>query len=209
MKNYINALFLINCEFNQDILSSNLYISFDDYSALRGDYMVVLNEIKKYSSVRIIKENERKLQEGYEQGLYILNCDGLLLFLRLILRDNEIYDALIYTINDMDLINRVFFSSEVAKIPVEFKNALKNEKTTLIVKNDNDKYYIVMANKSFYNEIRYEDWDYENKYQNCLNPKILDFTDIKSFKFLRSDNSIVEFSFDETVIDNLILLISK
>ena len=142
MEKYIKQLFINNIKLEEEILSPSLYISFDKYSALRGDYKIVLNEIKKYNNINIIKSDIRALQEGYEQGLFILDLDGELLFLRLILSYKLIYDSLIYTIDNIDLINKIFFSKEEIKINDKFLNFLNSDKSVVILNDENQKYNV-------------------------------------------------------------------
>lgn len=208
MEKYIKQLFIKNIKLEEEILSPSLYISFDKYSALRGDYKIVLNEIKKYNNINIIKSDIRALQEGYEQGLFILNLDGNLLFLRLILSDKLIYDSLIYTIDNIDLINKIFFSKEEIQINDKFLNFLNLDKSVVILNDESQKYRILKANKAFYNKIKYEDWDYANKYQNVLNQKMIN-TDLNHLKLYQSDNNIIEFEFDIYNDSNIIALVEK
>ena len=48
MRTYLDYLLIKNIEFNEDILSNSLFISFDNISALRKDYKDVVSEIKIY-----------------------------------------------------------------------------------------------------------------------------------------------------------------
>lgn len=208
MEKYLKQLFIKNIKLEEEILSPSLYISFDKYSALRGDYKVVLNEIKKYININIIKLNIRTLQENYEQGLFILDLDGNLLFLRLILSDKLIYDALIYTINNIDLINKIFFSTHEIQINDIFLNFLNLDRSVVILNDENQKYRILKANKAFYNKIKYEDWDYANKYQNVLNQKMKN-NDLKHLELYQSDNNIIKFEFDIYSDSNIIALVEK
>ena len=208
MEKYIKQLFINNIKLEEEILSPSLYISFDKYSALRGDYKIVLNEIKKYNNINIIKSDIRALQEGYEQGLFILDLDWELLFLRLILSYKLIYDSLIYTIDNIDLINKIFFSKEEIKINDKFLNFLNSDKSVVILNDENQKYRILKANKAFYNKIKYEDWDYANKYQNVLNQKMIN-TDLNHLELYQSDNNIIKFEFDIYTDSNIIALVEK
>lgn len=209
MDKYLNQLFIKDVLFDESILSSNLYISFDNASALRKEYLDVLKLIKIYDGYEIIKSNIRALNEGYQQGLFILKLDCITLFLRLILSDSLIYDALIYTVNDINFINRVFFNTIEIIIPDEFNNYLNINKAVIIMYKDNSNYKILKANPKFYEYIKYEDWDFNNKYQNVLNPKLDGELDLNLLKIYRSDNKLINIKTTYKVIDNVYCLIEE
>ena len=207
MRTYLDYLLIKNIEFNEDILSNSLFISFDNISALRKDYKDVVSEIKIYESYNIIKSDVRVLQEGYEQGLFVINSDDKDLFLRIVLSDKLIYDVLIYTINDMDLINRVFFNKKDISIPSEFIDMLDNNKSVIILNKENEQYRILKANPRFYELIKYEDWDYANKYQNVLNQKAVDTIELDNLVLYQSDNKIIEIKNNVYNKDNIYCLV--
>lgn len=189
MKKYLDLLFIKSISLEENLLSNSLFISYDKTSALRKDYNKVVVQIKKYDNYEIVKEDIRVLHEGYSQGLFVIRLLDKDVFLRLILSNNEIYDALLYTIKDIDFINKVFFSRVEIKIPEKFIKMLDNEKAVLILMHDNNDYRILKANPCFYNLIKYEDWDYDNKYQNSLNTKAVGKIDLNKLNLYRSDNT--------------------
>lgn len=207
MRKYLDYLLIKDIEFNEGILSNSLFISFDNISALRKEYKDVVSQIKKYTSYNIIKSDVRVLQEGYEQGLFVINTDEKDLFLRIVLSDKLIYDVLIYTINDMDLINRVFFSKKDISIPSEFIDMLDSNKSIIILKKENEQYRILKANPRFYELIKYEDWDYANKYQNVLNQKAVDLIELDNLVLYQSDNNIIEIKNNVYNKDNIYCLV--
>lgn len=209
MDKYLEQLFIKDVLFDESILSSNLYISFDNASALRKEYLDVLKLIKIYDGYEIIKSNIRDLNEGYQQGLFILKLDNTTLFLRLILSDSLIYDALIYTVNDINFINRVFFNTVEIVIPDEFNNYLNIDKAVIIIYKDNSNYKILKANPKFYEYIKYEDWDFNNKYQNVLNPKLDGQLDLNELRIYRSDNKLIKINTIYKMIDNIYCLIEE
>lgn len=209
MDKYLEQLFIKDVAFDESILSSNLYISFDNASALRKEYLDVLKLIKIYDGYEIIKSNIRDLNEGYQQGLFILKFDGITLFLRIILSDSLIYDALIYTVNDINFINRVFFNTVEIVIPDEFNNYLNIDKAVIIIYKDNSNYKILKANPKFYEYIKYEDWDFNNKYQNVLNPKLDGQLDLNELRIYRSDNKLIKIKTIYKMIDNIYCLIEE
>lgn len=209
MDKYLEQLFIKDVAFDESILSSNLYISFDNASALRKEYLDVLKLIKIYDGYEIIKSNIRDLNEGYQQGLFILKFDGITLFLRIILSDSLIYDALIYTVNDINFINRVFFNTVEIVIPDEFNNYLNIDKAVIIIYKDNSNYKILKANPKFYEYIKYEDWDFNNKYQNVLNPKLDGQLDLNELRIYRSDNKLIKIKTTYKMIDNIYCLVEE
>lgn len=210
MIKYINQLLLKTESFNENLLSSSLFISFDKVSALRHDYIKVVEKIKIFENFEVLNKDERVLQEGYEQGLYIIEANNIKLFIRLILSDKQIYDVLIYTITDMGLIKRVFFNKEEIIIPELFLNNLNLDKIVLILNKEDSNYKILKANDNFYKSIKYEDWDFNNKYRNIINPKVVgQLANLSSFSMYQSDGQVIEFSFEILNKDNIICLISK
>lgn len=209
MDKYLEQLFIKDVLFDESILSSNLYISFDNASALRKEYLDVLRLIKIYDGYEIIKSNIRDLNEGYQQGLFILKLDNTTLFLRLILSDSLIYDVLIYTVNDINFINRVFFNTVEIVIPDEFNNYLNIDKAVIIIYKDNSNYKILKANPKFYEYIKYEDWDFNNKYQNVLNPKLDGQLDLNELRIYRSDNKLIKIKTTYKMIDNIYCLVEE
>jgi len=187
MRKYLDLLFISHIDVNEELLSNSLFISFDKSSALRGDYKKVLALLKKYSNYEITKENIRALHEGYSQGLFIIKLDNKDYFLRLIIADGQIYDVLVYTIKDIDFINRVFFSQKIIEIPSSFLDKLSNDRIVIILNKENADFRILKANEKFYNAIKYEDWDFANKYQNILNQRAVDSIDLNSLRLYRSD----------------------
>lgn len=209
MDKYLEQVFIKDVLFDESILSSNLYISFDNASALRKEYLDVLKLIKIYDGYEIIKSNIRDLNEGYQQGLFILKLDNTTLFLRLILSDSLIYDALIYTVKDINFINRVFFNTVEIVIPDEFNNYLNIDKAVIIIYKDNSNYKILKANPKFYEYIKYEAWDFNNKYQNVLNPKLDGQLDLNELRIYRSDNKLIKIKTIYKMIDNIYCLVEE
>ena len=85
MRKYLDYLLINNIETNEDILSNSLFISYDDISALRKDYMVVISKLRVNASYTVIKSDVRVLQEGYEQGLFIIKLENKDIFIRMVL----------------------------------------------------------------------------------------------------------------------------
>lgn len=189
MKQYLDLLLIENINIEDKYLSNSLFISFDKVSALRKDYKNVVSLLKKYNSYEILKQNIRRLHEGYSQGLFIIKLMDKNIFIRLVLSNAEIYDALVYTIKDMDFINRVFFSTKEISIPNEYLDKLNNKKAVVILNKEDNDYRILKANPRFYELIKYEDWDFDNKYQNVLNQKAIDSIDLNQLRLYRSDNT--------------------
>lgn len=189
MKQYLDLLLIENINIEDKCLSNSLFISFDKVSALRKDYKNVVSLLKKYNSYEILKQNIRSLHEGYSQGLFIIKLMDKNIFIRIVLSNAEIYDVLVYTIKDMDFINRVFFSTKEISIPNEYLDKLDNKKAVVILNKENNDYRILKANPRFYELIKYEDWDFDNKYQNVLNQKAIDSIDLNQLRLYRSDNT--------------------
>ena len=211
MRNLVNKIFLKDTILEESLLSPSLYISFDNYSALRKDYIDVLKHIKIFDNISIVKSNERDLNEGYQQGLYIINTGDTNYFIRLILSDGFIYDILIYKINDMNLINNVFFNQKEVAIPPTFLEKLSILKPVLILSKENNKYKLLKANKQFFDTIKYEDWDFSNKYldelnQIALNQEILNLNQISLYQ---SDNNLITLGFQVEEENGIYLLTSN
>lgn len=209
MKKYLDYLLIDNLIFDENILSNSLFISIDDISALRKDYNDVLSKIKLYDSYTIVKSDIRSLHEGYEQGLFIIKLFDKDIFVRLILSDKLIYDTLIYTIKDMNLINRVFFNKKEIAIPGNFKAMLDTDKAVVILNKEGSNYRILKANAKFYEYIKYEDWDFANKYQNIINQKAVDIIDLSSLKLYQSDKGIIVLENNVYNNDDIYCLVEK
>lgn len=209
MNKYLEQFFLKETEFDENILSNNLFISFDHISALRKEYLEVISLTKKYDRLEIVKSNIRDLGAGFQQGLFIVKLNDINLFLRLILSDSLITDVLIYSINDMEFINKVFFNTLELDVPQEFKEFLSLNKAVVIVLNENEKYKLLKANSNFYDYIKYEDWDFNNKYQNVLNTKLEGLLDLNELRIYRSDNKLIKIKTTYKVIDNIYCLIEE
>lgn len=209
MRKYLDYLLINNIETNEDILSNSLFISYDDISALRKDYMVVISKLRVNASYTVIKSDVRVLQEGYEQGLFIIKLENKDIFIRMVLSDKHIYDVLVYTINDIDLINRVFFSKKEINIPKNFLDKLNSNNSVVVLNKENDNYRILKANSRFYDLIKYEDWDYANKYQNILNQKAVADINLHNLRIYRSDKVEIEIANDVYNEGNIYCIVEK
>lgn len=209
MRKYLDYLLINNIETNEDILSNSLFISYDDISALRKDYMVVISKLRVNASYTVIKSDVRVLQEGYEQGLFIIKLENKDIFIRMVLSDKHIYDVLVYTINDIDLINRVFFSKKEINIPKNFLDKLNSNNSVVVLNKENDNYRILKANSRFYDLIKYEDWDYANKYQNILNQKAVADINLCNLRIYRSDKVEIEIANDVYNEGNIYCIVEK
>lgn len=209
MKQYLDLLLIENINIEDKYLSNSLFISFDKASALRKDYKNVVSLLKKYNSYEILKQNIRSLHEGYSQGLFIIKLMDKNIFIRIVLSNEEIYDALVYTIKDMDFINRVFFSTNEISIPNEYLDKLDNKKAVVILNKEDNDYRILKANPRFYELIKYEDWDFDNKYQNILNQKAIDSIDLNQLRLYRSDNTPIIIECDYENKEDIYCLMEK
>ena len=59
LSKYLDVLFLNDHQFDEELLSNSLFISFDKLSALRLDYQTVLNEIKIFNNYEIKYTNNK------------------------------------------------------------------------------------------------------------------------------------------------------
>jgi len=209
MKQYLDLLLIENINIEDKYLSNSLFISFDKASALRKDYKNVVSLLKKYNSYEILKQNIRSLHEGYSQGLFIIKLMDKNIFIRIVLSNAEIYDALVYTIKDMDFITRVFFSTKEISIPNEYLDKLDNKKAVVILNKEDNDYRILKANPRFYELIKYEDWDFDNKYQNILNQKAIDSIDLTQLRLYRSDNTPIIIECDYENKEDIYCLMEK
>lgn len=173
----LDELLLKDKDFNEDILSQNLYISYGKYSALRKEYKNVLKHIKVYTNYKILNEKTTNLPELHKEELFLVKTNKNELFIRLVYDDGKLMDILIYTYEkNLEYLNN-FFRKEEIIIPTELKKIYDNAKTAVIIKKDNNKTLLVKATKSFYEIIKYEDWDYQNKFQNLLDSHILSLSE--------------------------------
>jgi hypothetical protein len=209
MSKYLDALFLSDYKFEEDILSSNLFISFDSLSALRKDYKNILDKIKVNDCFEIKYINNKELNEGYEEEKYILLINNVYYFVRLVLSDKKLYDVLIYTVDDLDKYLRIFFSHYEYKITDDVEKKLEEDGIRFLIDLSKDGYYIIKANKAFYNMMMYEDWDFYNKYLNKLKLK-MNSTDIllsKNLTLYKSDSSSYYLNYEiDRINDNVILV---
>lgn len=209
MKEYLNYIFLKGIEIPASKISESFFVSFDQYSELKKNYFTVISKLKKFDSYAIIKEDVRNLQEGYQQGLYIVQIDNVQYFLRLVLENGKMYDALVYTIKDISFIEKVFFTRNKIELPKAFVDALCTTKMAFIIKKEKEKYRILKGNKRFYEMIKYEDWDYENKYQNILNQIMPSGIDLNNLTLMCSDNHQIEIQCDFEIQGDLYLVCQK
>ena len=73
MSKFLDLVLLKNVDILESDLSSSLYLSYDNISALRKEYMDVLNVLKIYDSYEIIDINNKELSEGYDEEKYSVN----------------------------------------------------------------------------------------------------------------------------------------
>lgn len=109
----------------------------------------------------------------------------------------------------MDFINKVFFSTKEISIPNEYLNKLDNKKAVVILNKENNDYRILKANPRFYELIKYEDWDFDNKYQNVLNQKAIDIIDLNQLRLYRSDNTPLILECDYENMEDIYCLMEK
>lgn len=173
MRKILDLLFIKDEPINEAIFCENLFASYDKLSALRADYKTILEQTKIYNNYHIIKMRTNILQEGYKEYLTIIKVSDKNLFIRIITitEDTEkIYDFLIYSLNDESKYHyyeNIFFKQLYTFDFEKFALDLKTPKTC-IFKYEQGHLKIQKANESFYQFINYEDWDFENKHQNCL-----------------------------------------
>lgn len=204
MEKLIEQLFIKDKKLDTSFLHDSLYISFDEFSALRTDYMDVVKKLKKHTYYQIIKNKQSVLSEGYSQGLFIIKIESAYYFVRLILSDGKMYDALVYSIVDMDLILRVFFSKIEEVIPSDL-NGVNEEKIFVIIKIVGRQYKIVKASSKFYEMIGYEDWDFANKFENNLK-EIMEQELESRIVFKCGSGSLVWFEFNKKTSNNYLLM---
>lgn len=204
----LDELLLTNIKFNEDNLSNNLYISFDLFSALRKDYKLVLEHVKVYDSYEILKEKKTILDENYVEELYLVKTNYDKLFVRIIREENLINDILVYTYNnDLEFINS-FFEEDEIKIPHKLVKMFDEAKMALILIRENNKYKILTASISFYKAIKYESFDYANKFLNILddNMESLSINDsLVKLNMYDSLKNVVSFEFNELKKEDFIL----
>lgn len=211
MSKYLDVLFLKNYPFDEELLSNSLFISFDKLSALRLEYKTVVDSIKKYESYEIKYTNNKELNEGYEEEKYIILINDIHYFVRLVLSDKKLYDVLIYTIDDLDKILRIFFSSFEYKITSDVEDKLNEKGIRFLIDLSKDGYYILKANSKFYNTMMYEDWDFYNKYLNKLKLKMENKDILLSSNIIlyKSDNNPYSLDYEIEYINKNIILIKE
>lgn len=211
MSKYLDALFLNSINFDEELLSNNLFISFDSLSALRKDYKIVLEKTKTNNNYEIKYTNNKELNEGYEEEKYILFINNVYYFVRLVLCEKKLYDVLIYTVDDLEKYLRIFFSHYEYKITEDVEEKLEEKGIRFLIDLSMDGYYILKANKEFYNVMMYEDWDFYNKYLNKLNLKMSQ-TDILSSTNLilyKSDNNPYYLNYEIEHINKNVILVKE
>ena len=211
LSKYLDVLLLKNNEFDESLLSNSLFISFDKLSALRLDYKVVVDKLKVFDNYEILNTNNKELNEGYEEEKYILLINDIYYFVRLVLSDKKLYDVLFYTIDDLDKIKRIFFSSFEYKITDDVEEKLNEKGIRFLIDLSKDGYYIIKANEEFYDMMMYEDWDFYNKYLNKLKLKMndVDILNSNSLTLYKSDNSSYLLNYDKEYINNNVILIKE
>lgn len=209
LSKYLDALFLKDLKFDEELLSNNLFISFDNFSALRLDYKVVVDKLKLYDNYEVKHINNKELNEGYEEEKYVLLIDDKYYFVRLVLSDKRLYDVLVYTVLDLDKILRIFFTSFEFKLTDNILEKLNEKGVRFLIDLSKDGYYIIQANKDFYDMMMYEDWDFYNKYLNKLKLKMNDVDIVKSNNLIlyKSDSNPYVLNYDlEYMNENVILV---
>jgi hypothetical protein len=211
LSKYLDVLFLKNYPFDEELLSNSLFISFDKLSALRLEYKMVVDSIKKYNSYEIKYINNKELNEGYEEEKYILLIDDKYFFVRLVLSDKKLYDVLIYTVDDLDKILRIFFSSFEYKITKEVEDKLNEKGIRFLIDLSKDGYYILKANSEFYEAMMYEDWDFYNKYLNKLKLKMENKDILLSSNIIlyKSDNKPYSLNYELEYINKNVILVKE
>lgn len=211
MSKFLDMVLLRSINILDSDLSSSLYLSYDNISALRKEYMDVLGKLKIYDSYEIVDINNKELSEGYDEEKYIVKVDGKLLFIRIVTTFNTLYDILVYTIDDIDKIRRIFFSDKQFLMTNEILNKLNSSKARVLLDLSKDGYYFIKANEAFYNLIKFEDWDYKNKHQNQLKQRMDDIDLIRNDKVIlyRIDDTKVELEYDIEYIDEKIVVLKE
>lgn len=189
---FLEELLLVDYKFNKNLLSGNLYISYNDLSALRQDCFKVIEKLKTFHKIEIIKEKHKVLQEGYSEELYLVKADDLTLFIRLI-KENELYNDVLVTSHIQGFRN--FFKDDGIKFTSEFLDKFAKSGGVLI-KVGKD-LQLIKADADFWKKIGYEDWDYENKFQNNLstNTKAWNLNELFNLELVRSDGKIICLSY--------------
>ncbi len=211
MSKFLDIVLLKNVDIVESDLSSSLYLSYDNISALRKEYMDVLNVLKIYNSYEIIDTNNKELSEGYDEEKYIVNVGNKLLFIRIVTTFNTLYDLLVYTIDDIEKIKRIFFSDKQFVMTDEILKKLEGTKARVLLDLSKDGYFFINANEAFYNLIKFEDWDYKNKHQNQLKQRMDDIDLIRNNKVIlyRIDDTKVELEYDIEYIDEKIAVLKE
>lgn len=201
--NYADLIFNKNTSFNSNLLFYGAFISIDNTSSLKEKFLDILSMVKKYDNYEIIIKRHKELDESYSENNYIIKTLDNIYFLRIIMMDDLIYDVLIYSNINVEKIKKIFFSDNESKIPDDL---LKIEcENYLILEIINEKYIIKKASKSFYKLIKYEDWDYKNKYQNVLNFIIKEFNKDKLI-INAHDNTLLTLNYKSYISGNFILI---
>jgi hypothetical protein len=122
-----------------------------------------------------------------------------------------LYDILVYTIDDIDKIRRIFFSDKQFLMTNEILNKLNSSKARVLLDLSKDGYYFIKANEAFYSLIKFEDWDYKNKHQNQLKQRMDDIDLIRNNKvtLYRIDDTKVELQYDIEYIDEKIVVLKE
>ena len=211
LSKYLDVLFLKDYTLDESIFSNNLFISFDNHSALRLDYNEVLKYIKIFNGYEIKYTNNKELNEGYEEEKYILLINDIYYFVRIVLTDKKLYDVLVYTIDDVDKYLRIFFSHYEFKLTNDVLEKLNCKGVRFLIDLYKDGYYIIKANDEFYNTMMYEDWDFYNKYLNKLTLK-MDYADIVNSSYIilyKSDNSSYKLNYEIEYMNKNIILVKE
>lgn len=201
----LDQLLIKNILFDENLLSNNLYISFDKFSALRKDYQFVLKKLKQFNSYEIIKQKRSTLAEEHSEELYLVKVAKKILFIRLVYDSARLMDILVYTYTtNLSFLNN-FFVQTIEEIPSLLEDIFMGAKIAVIVKTDAGKNRLIKATKSFYDMIKYEDWDFQNKFQNVLNGHISKSTKVEDtlkLSLMCSDGSVMEATFKTKELAN-------
>ncbi len=180
--------------------AENLFISLDKVSALKADYEKVLNLIKVYNNLEVLNFRHKELTDFCLEDVAIVKCDNSIMFVRLVIMHDEVADVLVYTLNgDNDIIyyKNIFFKEGTYYPSTEMISIYKENKNTdvMFIYEDN---HIKLVHKTgaFLKLINYEDWDFENKFSNCLD---LMMTDCNIYKYLDKDSFEIEIVIDKNV----------
>lgn len=202
----LDMLFVKDYEIRRDSFI-NLYFSFDRVSFV--GYNDKIGILKKYDSYQILNERVTEIGEYHHEYKYIVSvCDNCYFIRAITNEDGLIYDILIYTVKDINYINRIFFPN-VFIIPDSVKAYNKP-----VLRVDNNVNLIYME-KAFTEALGYEDWDYKNKCLNHLDYSAIDKRFIESFKeadfnglysFKRNDDKIALLYLDIKYVDGLYII---